>query len=219
MAKRISKDTKDKIISLRTRGYSLPELKKKFKIGYGTIYRYVQNIEILPRYRRLWYGKRGGSRKRQVIAEKKALKKAGQAIIDISDKELLLFVSALYWGEGSKSDFGLINSDAELIRVFVIALRRLFHITNRQLGVSVRIYEDLDSESCKQYWSVITGVPVNKFLGVTILKGKKNGKLPNGICRVRVKKGGNLLKYIKAIQLIVVKRVSPRSSTDRAEVS
>lgn len=219
MAKRISKETKDEIISLRKQGFSLPELKKKFKVGYGTIYRYVENIEILPKYRHLWFGKRGGSRKRQAIAEQKARENAEQAIISIIDKELLLFVSALYWGEGSKADFGLINSDAELIRIFTTSLRRLFHIANNQLAVSIRIYEDLDSEQCKQYWSAITGVPIKDFLGVTILKGKKKGKLPYGMCRVRIKKGGNLLKYIKAVQQVVVKRVCPRSSTDRAEVS
>jgi hypothetical protein len=47
---------------------------------------------------------------------------------------------------------------------------------------------------------------LGEFVNVNILKGKKSGKCPFGMCRVRVKKGGNMLKYIKALKNIVIEK-------------
>jgi hypothetical protein len=58
----------------------------------------------------------------------------------------------------------------------------------------------MDEEMCLDFWSSVTGVSKDKFVNVDILEGKKKGKLKYGMCRIRVTKGGNLLKYIQAIQ-------------------
>lgn len=205
MSKRLAQKTINKIKLLRQKGWSMPEIRKELKIGYGSIFRYIQEVEILPRYKKIWFGKRGGSTKRKKIAEEKARKKAEKLISKLSQKEKIIFLTALYWGEGSKGDFGLSNTNPELIKVFIKGLRSLFNIPTKDLRVSIRIYEDLDRNKCLQFWSKITGVPVNHFVSVNILKGKKKGKLPYGMCRIRVKKGGNLLKYIVAIRNQVVK--------------
>lgn len=115
-------------------------------------------------------------------------------------------MSALYWGEGNKKDFNLINSDPDLIKVFVKGLKDLFGIPANKLKISIRIYEDLDKIKCLNFWSGITKVPVHKFVSVNVLKGKKKGKLNNGMCRVRVEKGGNLLKYMLAIRDEVIRK-------------
>ncbi len=91
--------------------------------------------------------------------------------------EKLLFLSALYWAEGSKKDFGLSNTDPELIKIFVEGLRKVFKIDNKRFRISIRIYEDLDSEKSLAFWSKITGVAKKDFVSVNTLRGKKNGKL------------------------------------------
>ena len=192
------------IKKLRENGWSLPEIKNEIKAGYGTVYRYIRGVKISPKHKKEWLGKRGGSIKRKIILEKKAKDKARKLINLLSEKEKIIFLSALYWGEGNKKDFNLVNSDPQLIKVFVKGLKELFKIKTKELKISIRIYEDLDKNKCLKFWSEITEVPVNKIINVDILKGRKNGKLINGMCRVRVKKAGNLLKSMLAIRNRVV---------------
>jgi len=161
---------------------------------------HIKGVKILPEHKKEWLGKRGGSIKRKIILKKKAKDKAKKLINLLTKKEEIIFLSALYWGEGNKKDFNLINSDSQLIKIFVKGLRELFKIKTEELKISIRIYEDTNKNECLKFWSKITEAPVNKIGSVDILKGKKKGKLTHGMCRVRVKKAGNLLKYMLAIR-------------------
>lgn len=194
-----------KIKFLRRRGYSLPEISAELGIAKTTAFRYVQNVKVRPEYGDILKIKRGGSRKRKEIKEQNALEEARE-FANLSDREKILFISALYWGEGSKGDFGLTNTDHNLIKVFVSGLK-LLGITEDRLGVSVRIYEDLDKEECLRFWAEIVGIPKEKFVSVNVLKGKKLGKLTYGMCRVRVRKGGDLLKKLKGINKVVAENM------------
>ena len=51
MAKLLSKETLLKIRQLRERGYSIGEIKAETGVGYGTVWRYIENITILPEFR------------------------------------------------------------------------------------------------------------------------------------------------------------------------
>ncbi len=206
MAHRLSSETISKIKELRQKGWSLPEIHKEVPVGYGTIFRYAVKVEILPEYKSVWEAKRRSSVARKKLAENKATEKAKVTVCSLTAKEKMLFLSALYWGEGSKGDFGLSNTDANLIKVFIKGLTETFGVNKDDLRVSIRIFEDMNRQKCLGYWSGITGVPVEKFINVNILKGKKNGTLPYGMCRVRVRKAGNMLKYIKAIKEEVVRQ-------------
>lgn len=204
MPKLIPKKTINKIKLLRQKGYSLPEIKKEVRASHGSVFRHIQGVKILPEYWKEWHGKQGGSIKRMKIRERIAEEKAEKTIHSLSNKEKMIFLTALYWGEGSKSDFNLMNTDADLIRVFTQGLQEIFNISKDRLRISIRIYEDLDKQKCLEYWSKITGVSAEKFVSVNILKGNKKGKLPYGMCRLRVLKGGDMLKYIKALKDKVV---------------
>lgn len=199
VSKRISPEKIILIKNLRSRGWSLPEIHKKTGVSYGSVFRHIQNVQVLPKYKDSWYGKRGGSRKRKQKLEMAAHDRAQDLVSSMSEKEKAIFLAALYWGEGGKTDFNFTNSDPEMVRVFVNGLRDIFGISQDEIRASIRIYEDLDSRTVLNYWSKITGIPVNEFINVDILKGKKLGKLKYGLCRIRIKKGGNMLKYLLAI--------------------
>jgi len=201
--KRISNKLIEKIKSLRNQGYSLPEISKTTGVAKTTVFRYIKDVEILPENINNWMGKRGGSKKRKLVREQKAFEEASKIFDKLSYREKLLFLSALYWGEGSKKDFGLSNTDPGLIKVFVTGLREVFNIDENRLRISVRIYEDLDRKKCLSFWSKIVGIPEEKFINVNVLSGRKKGKLEYGMCRVRVAKGGDVLKKINGINKVV----------------
>lgn len=155
------------------------------------------------------------------LAKLKAQKKAKKLISTMSQEEKAVFLSALYWAEGNKKDFGFTNTDPEMIRVFVTGLEEIFQIPRDRLRASIRTYEDLDKDRCLRYWSKVVGIPPEQFVNVNVLKGKKSGKLPYGMCRIRIIKGADMLKYMTAIRNRVADFfiASPRSSTDRTGVS
>lgn len=200
MAKRLTPEIINKIRELRKKGYSLGEIKQEVSVGQGTVFRHIQNIQILPKYRKWWFGKRGGSKKRKKIAEYQAQKKADKVVRRLSDKERLIFLCALYWAEGGKGDFNFTNTDPEMIRIFVYGLQKILRIPKSDLKASIRIYEDLDKQICLDYWAKIINISPENFGKVDILAGKKKGKLPYGMCRIRIRKGGNMLKYMAALR-------------------
>lgn len=204
MAPRLTFETISRIKELRQKGWSLPEIQREVSVGYGTIHRYIVGVNILPEYESLWKSKRLSSVARKKKAENDASEKAKTALKSLSNKEKMLLLSALYWAEGSKRDFGLSNSDPNLIKVFIKGLTEIFGINKDDMRVSIRIFEDMDKQKCLAFWSEITGVHVEKFVNVNVLEGKKKGKLPYGMCRVRVIKGGDMLKYITALKNRVI---------------
>jgi len=206
--KKITTGTLEKMISLRSQGYSVPEIGKLLKVSKTSVLRYVQNVKILPQYIDNWAGKRGGSKKKKLLQERLAFEN-GKKLVEIpSRKEKILFIAALYWAEGSKKDFGLSNTDPNLIRLFITGLREIFSINDERLRISVRIYEDLDREKCLNFWSEVVGIKKEKFVNVNVLFGKKKGKLPYGMCRVRVTKGASLLKEIVGINKAMIASMS-----------
>ena len=90
---------------LRSQGYSIIEISNKLNRPKTTIFRYIKGIEILPEFLKNWAGKRGGSKKRKVLKESESLREARSLIPDLTYREKLILLSALYWGEGSKGDF------------------------------------------------------------------------------------------------------------------
>lgn len=64
------------------------------------------------------------------------------------------------------------------LKIFIGGLRKIFKIKEDDFRVSIRTYEDLNTEKCLDYWSQITGISKNKFISVNILKGKKKANFP-----------------------------------------
>ncbi len=214
--RKYSDDQISQIKKLRSLGFSTPEISNTLGISRTTVLRYIKGVQILPEYLPEWSLKRGGSRKRMLLREQKALEEMNQLIDSLSIKEKLLVLSSLYWGEGEKRDFGLSNTDPNLVRVFMWCMREVFGVDEDRFKISIRVYEDLDKEECLKFWSQVTNIPVSEFLATDVLLGKKLGKLTYGMCRIRIKKGGDLLKKVKAVNSIITKLCVPVAQLDRA---
>lgn len=207
--KRLSKTEIQKIKNMRSLGHSILEISESLHTAKSTVFRHIQGVEILPKFITEWSIKRGGSRKRKLLKETKAFEEGKKLVKKLSYKEKLLFLSALYWAEGSKGHFGLSNTDPGLIKIFVNGLREVFKVKEEDLRINIRLYEDLDIEKSLSFWSQIVKIPKEKFGRVNILQGKKKGKLEHGMCRVRVLKGGDLLKRVNGINKAVIEQFVP----------
>lgn len=203
---KIPREKIEKIKFLRGRGYSVPEIGRELEVSNTSVLRYVKGVQILPEYLSEWAGKRGGSKKIRLLKLKRAAEEAESLVGNLTDKEKLLIMCSLYWAEGNKKDFILTNTDPELIKVFVNSLRKVLNIENDNIKVSLRLYEDINKDKSLNFWSQIVGIPRDKFLSINVLPGKKKGKLEYGMCRVRVVKGGDLLKKVMGINQTIAKK-------------
>lgn len=210
----IKNEVVDLIKVLRTRGYSIPEIHRELKISKSTVLRYIKGTEILPEFKNRWFQRRNASK---IISEKawqNAFDESKKLVDSLNQKELMLIAAALYWAEGTKKQFNLINSDPNLIRLFINILVDVFKVPKDSIKISLRIFEDISVSEALKFWSTVTNFELDQKTEINIVKGAKKGKLVNGMCRVRVKKGGLLLKTMFAINKQVISITSPRSSMD-----
>ena len=208
MSKTLDKKIIDKIIQLRRRGHSLPEIRKIVGKGSATVSKYIQEVDILPEYYNIWKNKQGGSKIRADQKWKEANNKARKIVSSLNRKERLLIAACLYWGEGTKTELNLANTDPDLVRVFIECLKDI-GVTKDRLRITIRIYEDIDKNKAMVYWAKVIGIPKSQILGVNILNGKKSGKLKYGMCRVRVTKGAQYFKILKSVIELIKVNIQP----------
>jgi hypothetical protein len=213
MPKLLSKEAKRDIVILRESGHSIPEISDSLKISKATALRYAEGVLVKSEFKQRLLDRRNASK---IISERawaNAHQKAKELVNNITDKERMLIACALYWAEGNKKDLIFTNTNAEMVAIFMDILRSNFQIKNSDFKISIRVYEDLNKEKCIKFWSSITKINLQDNVSINILKGKKKGKLEYGMCRVRIKKGGLLLKTIFAINKRISSIISPHSSS------
>lgn len=186
--RRISSDLKESITRLRLVGKSIPEIVSLTGVAKTTVQRYVLDVEVPEQYRKALKEKQGGAKDRAAALRENTLSLAGSQLKNLSQRDYLLLLIGIYWGEGTKRDFGIINSDPKMIQAFILCLRHI-GIDKRRLSLSLRVHSDISVNEAKKFWAKITGIPVNETTRVEIIEGKKKGKLPYGMCRVRVLSG------------------------------
>ena len=209
----------EKIREFRRMGNSVPEISNQLGVGRGSVLKYIIGVEVDSRLAPYWRGKRGGSVRRMEEAWNKARIRAKTGVDDLDNSTKLLVLTSLYWAEGSKADFSFMNSDPEMVALFVRLIKEILRVKKDQIRSSIRIYSGMDELKVKDFWSKMLNIDLKMFGNTEIVKGNKRGKLIHGMCRIRVLKGGDLLKYLVAVRERIIAKISPHSSTDRAGVS
>ena len=215
----IPTEIRQKITDLRQTGHSIPEIHRLLNVPKSTCSRYCRKVEILPEFKSRWLERKNASKIISEKAWKIAQDLSANLISDLSHKELKILGAALYWAEGAKRQFNFINSDPDMIRLFIYILINAYGVSIDSIKISLRLFEDISIPDAIKFWSKTTGIELNNKIELNIIKGSKKGKLPYGMCRIRVKKGGLLLKTMFAINKRVMTIIPPRSSTDRAVAS
>jgi len=206
---RLTENEIQTIISLRKRGYTLSEIRNIIPKGKSTISKYIQNIIPHKRYQTILALKQNGSRTKQQAAVDwgKASDIITNKLGNLSERDFILMAGMLYWGEGNKKhELNLINSDPHLIRIFIKGLVALGVPVDR-IKISLRLYGDLKEEKAIKYWIKILSLKRSNLVSINYLHGKKGGKLPFGMCRLRVQRGG--LHFKQLISIMNLTRMLP----------
>lgn len=159
-------DEQERARELRARSWTLQEIADELGVAKGSVSVWVRDVEFTPKPRQPGAHRRPHpwiARKEAEIAE---LRDEGRRRIGrMSDQELLIAGTALYAGEGAKTD-GVVhfaNSDPRMIALFCNWLRRFFEVDESRLRIRLYLHEGLDLCTAIEFWSELTGIPETQF--------------------------------------------------------
>lgn len=129
----------------------------------------------------------------------------------LSEYELFLIGVILYWAEGSKekeykpgSTFAFSNMDSKMIQVLLIWLFKVCKIKKNMLIFNIFLHESSRNRLgvVREYWSKVTGFPVDRFKSVywktnKLKTSRKNTKEKYyGVLKIKVKRSSWLVRKI-----------------------
>lgn len=133
-----------------------------------------------------------------LIENKKTFQKAKEEIQALSQSDLLLIGTALYWAEGINREalrgyqsVAFTNSDPKMVVVFMRYLREVLQVADEKIKPGIILYPNLDIETTKDFWGNIINLPKENFwVTVAVSKASKRKKpsnyLPYGTIHLRV---------------------------------
>ncbi len=146
---------------------------------------------------------RNKQKRLEVIAEADILAK--KIVKKITERELLLIATALYWSEGSKSDstsgFIFVNSDPEMVRVMKLFLVDVLNTQKDDIVCSIQINKIHEKriKTVLSFWKKLLELDDSQlkkpyYINTKVSKVYENYESYYGTCRLIVRKGMNL-KY------------------------
>lgn len=111
---------------------------------------------------------------------------------NLSEEEEKLKVAGimLYWAEGTssqKQEVDFTNSDPAMIKLFLEFLRGICGVKEERLRGYLYCYANQDVQALEEYWSKISGIPLDQFIKSYVRKDfdpEKKGKSEHGTFRV-----------------------------------
>jgi len=190
---------KGQAILLRKNGESYNNIRKILGLkSKGTLSNWFKNIklskkslELLEKNNKLAH-ERGlftanENRKFRIENENQEAFSGGQNCIQsLSQKDLLLIGTVLYWGEGAKSERGSValnfsNSDPDMVSVFMRFIREILKIPEERIRAGIHIYPSISEDEAKKFWSKITKLPKERFYIITQISRASQNKRPFNI--------------------------------------
>lgn len=200
---------------------SIREISSKTGLAKSTLSGWLKNVELTAEQKNLLsernpatteYHKSGKSRtwlyaitvQRKINSKAKRVSYQRDGANRVKNGVDSLFVTgcALYWAEGSKKKDSAIlcNTDANMLRIFILFLETCFKIEKSRISFSVQYHKREDESKIRSYWLLTLGLPessARKFYcsDNRVVTGKKTKIHPNGICSV-------MLHDTKIVQMI-----------------
>ena len=212
-----------KAIALRKKGLSYGEILRYLDVSKSTLSLWLKSVPLAPKHRARLYTKQVQILARGSQSQKERRKREIDGIVKsateeiempISEQSLILFGAAIYWGEGSKGNrFQITNSDPRLILFMVNWIEKILGFKSSVLKAYLNIYPQQNDKSLKQFWSELTGIPVERFGKSHVKsfsKGYKKNNLYYGTIRIEVPKGSNLVHRVYGWTQAVLKTVNSR---------
>lgn len=194
---------RNRAILLRKQGKSLNEIVDELKVSKGSVSLWVRDIR-LSASQRTKLNKRGFSvsaiekrrlnrientiRRHQVVIDE-----AKGDVQDLSHYELMLVGTALYWGEGSKTNrnvASIANSDPSVIKIMMRFFKEILEVSQTKFRGHIHTFSHLNADEAENYWSEVSGISRTQFYKTYSKPSKsslgKKDNLPYGTFQIYV---------------------------------
>lgn len=195
---------KQKAFEMRSHGWSYSDISQELGVPKSTLSGWLGALPYTPNKTvqkriKTGQGTYGVRRQKERIIETASLNAQGKRELGtISKRDLWILGLGLWLGEGSKTleQIRLVNSNPDIIRIFIKWLREICQLSTLNITVAMHLYPDSDETECKQYWMNITQLPEDQFRKTQIDKRlnkqvSKIGKNKFGTLHVTVVSVGN----------------------------
>jgi hypothetical protein len=210
---------KIKAIELRKSGKTYSEILKVVPVAKSTLSLWLREVGLSKVQKQTITKKRLDSALRGAMIRKKQridtstsiFSKSEKEIGKISDRELWLIGTTLYWAEGAKekeykpgSSMDFTNSDPKMVRLFILWIEKIFKISKEELRLDVYVQKNYEKEAqrFKDYWANVLGVIDKNSIKIYYKRHnfktiRKNiGNVYNGSLRVRVRSSSSKVRQI-----------------------
>ncbi len=167
---------RDKARLLRKKGKSINQIVKEAGLIKSSVSLWVRDI-VLTKAQQTKISLRGRSVK---SIEKRRLNRlfneqqkrdivtnnAKKDFTHISQEYLKLIGIILYWGEGGKTNRGMVrlaNSDPAVIKIMMRFLREVCLVPEKKFRGHIHTFDNADVEKTERHWSKISGIPRSQF--------------------------------------------------------
>jgi hypothetical protein len=212
-------DLKEKAIALRKEGYTYSEILRQIPIAKSTLSDWLHSVDLskhqkqLLTEKKLAAAKRGGAAKHQQRLDKvKAITKAAKVEIgSLSNRELWLMGTMLYWAEGSKekdwnpgSGVRFTNMDPAMICFFLKWLKEICNIGPEELIFQIYIHDTHRNRIGEiiKFWSQKINLPSEFFTNIYFKRSNIKTVRKNidvtyfGVIRITVRSSASLQRRI-----------------------
>lgn len=194
---------REQVLRLRKEGYSYKGISEKMSISKSTLSGWLSGIPYTPN--KTTIEKIGKARaasghtkaKQKLQSFKDAEEKAKVDIGKTTKRDLFMLGIGIYIGEGTKTNdiVRVINANPKIIRLAVRWFEEVIGLSKENFRIRLHLYPDNNIKQCAEFWSNISGIPLNQFQKTQIdlrkdKKISKKGKLPNGTAHLSIKSNG-----------------------------
>jgi len=161
---------KDKARKLRKNGKSFREISEELEVSKSTASLWARDEKMSAqgqiRFSNLIEFSHLKARKILFNKQEKYLKELDancDVLRDVSHytrNDLKVFLALLYWGEGAKAErrLSFINSDPDMIFIYLKLLRSSFNIKEDKLRASLHLHSYHNQSEMVSFWSKVTGI-------------------------------------------------------------
>lgn len=183
-------EEKLKAQKLRKQGLSYKEILSQINVAKDTISRWCKDIPLTEEQKeRLIKNKVFGQKKGSLVAAEnkkiareertlKITKDAKRDLKEINYRDEFIAGIALYAAEGGKTDGKgeFANSDPQIIKFMMRWFLKYAKVSFNRIRGAIWLHEGLNESKARQFWSSLTGIPINQFHKTYIAKNKTNSK-------------------------------------------
>lgn len=188
---------RNKAVALRSTGMSIREIAKDLDVAKASVSVWVREIKLTNKQKQKITAK-GVSVEvverrrttRLLRTEKRrdfVMQSAANMLGKLTKRDLWIAGTALYWGEGSKTNKGaarVANSDPAVIALMMRYFRVVCGVSEAKFRGHVHTFSHLNADRAEQYWSEVSGIPRSQFYKTyvksSVASKNKKDSLPYG---------------------------------------